>query len=145
MAFDQAKAEQIKSEVCRRLSTGETLNAICRTKGYPDASTVWHWRENDPDFFQAIARARELGADAIADDTLRIADTPVEGLITKTDADGETVTREDMLGHRRLQVDTRLKLLAKWDPKRYGDRIAHDVDGKLEITVRDLAREDGEK
>jgi hypothetical protein len=30
---------------------------------------------------------------------------------------------EDMLGHRKLQVETRLKLLAKWDPRRYGDAL----------------------
>ena len=29
-----------------------------------------------------------------------------------------------MLGHRKLQVETRLKLLAKWDPKRYGEKLA---------------------
>jgi hypothetical protein len=31
--------------------------------------------------------------------------------------------REDMLGHRKLQIETRLKLLAKWSPKRYGDKL----------------------
>jgi hypothetical protein len=34
-----------------------------------------------------------------------------------------------MLGHRRLQVETRLKLLAKWDPKRHGERIATEISG----------------
>ena len=46
--------------------------------------------------------------------TLEIADTPVEGSRTKTTDKGNEVTTEDMLGHRRLQVETRLKLLAKW-------------------------------
>lgn len=30
-----------------------------------------------------------------------------------------------MLGHRKLQIDTRLKLLAKWD-RRYADRPSKD-------------------
>ena len=34
-----------------------------------------------------------------------------------------------MLGHRKLQVETRLKLLAKWDPKRYGDLMRQEISG----------------
>ncbi|MNT50547.1 hypothetical protein D3C72_1874720 [compost metagenome] len=36
------------------------------------------------------------------------------------------VKRGDMLGHRKLQIETRLKLLAKWNPKRYGDRMTQE-------------------
>ena len=36
--------------------------------------------------------------------------------------DSMTVTEEDMLGHRRLQIETRLKLLAKFHPTKYGDK-----------------------
>lgn len=46
---------------------------------------------------------------------------------------------------KRIRVDARKWIASKLKPKKYGDRIAHDVDGKLEITVRDLAREDGDK
>jgi hypothetical protein len=35
--------------------------------------------------------------------------------------DSVTVTEEDMLGHRKLQIETRLKLLAKFNPKKYGE------------------------
>jgi hypothetical protein len=45
----------------------------------------------------------------------------------------------------RVVVDGKKWIASKLNAKRYGDRIAHDVDGKLDITVRDLAREDGEK
>lgn len=74
-------------------------------------------------------RAREAGFDQIAFEALRIADTPQAGVIEKLglDENGEMVVierrREDMLGYRRPQVETRLKLLAKWDPRRYGDKI----------------------
>jgi hypothetical protein len=36
---------------------------------------------------------------------------------------------------RRLQVDTRLKLLAKWNPKKYGDRQQLDHGGNISIVV----------
>jgi hypothetical protein len=47
--------------------------------------------------------------------------------ITTVDAKGNesvSYSKEDMLGHRKLQIETRLKLLAKFNPKKYGDRIA---------------------
>ena len=45
-------------------------------------------------------------------------------------------TVEDMLGHRNLQIETRLKLLAKWNPKKYGERVAHEgVEGGAPIKV----------
>ena len=39
-----------------------------------------------------------------------------------------------MLGHRKLQIETRLKLLAKWSPKKYGEKIQQELsnpDGTL--------------
>ena len=36
---------------------------------------------------------------------------------------------------RRLQVDTILKLLAKWNPKKYGDRQAVAHEGGVTLTV----------
>lgn len=35
--------------------------------------------------------------------------------------------------HLKLRIDTRLKLLAKWDPKRYGDKqlVGSDPDNPL--------------
>ena len=50
-------------------------------------------------------------------------------------ANGLTITRKDMLGHRKLQIETRLKLLAKWNPKKYGERttLAGDKENPLQI------------
>jgi len=62
--------------------------------------------------------------DAILEDTLHIADTQEPGEILTIKADGARESKmEDMLGHRKLKIDTRLKLLAKWNPKKYGDTL----------------------
>ena len=34
-----------------------------------------------------------------------------------------------MLGHRRLQIDTRLRLIGKWHQHKYGDKVATTVTG----------------
>lgn len=116
-------------DILARLSEGEPLAAICRTPGYPHPSTFRDWVNADEDLSRRFARARADGFDAIAEEALRIADTPVEGVRRKETEDGVEVTTEDMLGHRRLQIETRLKLLAKWDPKRYGDKVQVDGPG----------------
>ena len=119
----------LAEEVCERLSNGETLEDICRSAHMPATRTVYLWTETHASFAADFARARTRGFDAIAADALRIANTPVEGIEYVTKADGGVEERRgDMLGHRKLQIETRLKLLAKWDPKRYGEKLALEVD-----------------
>lgn len=100
----------------------------------------------EEDFSNRIAHAREVGYDALAEEALNIADTPVEGVRTETAEDGAVKkTREDMLGHRKLQIDTRLKLLAKWNPKKYGDRqeVHHSGSVDLATTILDARKRAG--
>ena len=132
MAERKAKrSAEIEQEILERMSDGEPLAVICRSKHMPTDRAVRQWQEQDAVFATAIARARETGFDKIALEALRISDTPVEGSIITEKADGtKDIRKEDMLGHRKLQVETRLKLLAKWDPKRYGELIKHgNADG----------------
>ena len=57
----------------------------------------------------------------IADECLTIADT----------APSDSVAVQ----WQRLRIDTRLKLLAKWNPRRYGDRVGLDHTGGVAIRV----------
>lgn len=107
---------ELVERICERLATGEPLAAICRDPGMPSDDTVRNWMERDESVSRDIARAREAGFDAIALEGLEIVDN----------------TEEDPAS-RRVRSDYRLKLLAKWDPKRYGDRtiLAGDKDNPL--------------
>lgn len=122
MGRPSKRTPEIIATVIEGLRRGTPLTVICAAADMPCDDTVRAWAEADQQLSRDIARAREIGFDQIALDALNIADTPQEGVRTTTDEDGEVKeVREDMLGHRKLQVETRLKLLAKWDPKRYGD------------------------
>lgn len=161
MARPSKKTKPLVEAICAKLAEGVPLTEICRAKGMPAPRTVRDWMADDPEVSAAIARAREEGFDAIAADCLRIADTPMLGktekrellgVVKQTDAEGNEqaaalpgaelvvteVRVEDMLGHRKLQIETRLKLLAKWDPKRYGERMA--VDHGLQDNLADRLR-----
>jgi hypothetical protein len=123
------------------IAEGKTLREFCRQEGNPSWQRIYAWLGEDSAFADRIARARELGEEAIAQECLAIADTPQMGEETKTDEDGYVETkRGDMLGHRKLQIETRLKLLAKWNPKKWGEKVGLEHSGpdgaKLEFIVK---------
>jgi hypothetical protein len=129
----------VAAEICEGLAEGVPLREICRRDHMPEWRTVYDWMGRDESLSAAIARARDIGYDKMAEECLAIADTPVEGRkIVETDDGKVMYTREDMLGHRRLQVETRLKLLAKFNPKKYGDRaiLAGDAENPLQINIQ---------
>ncbi len=117
---------QLVAEIFARISTGEPLLQICRDENMPTRQAVYDWVWRDESVALQFARAREQGCDAMAEEALVIANTPFTGLKKVYSSGGDTtvtVTEEDMLGHRKLQIETRLKLLACWNPKKYGTNV----------------------
>jgi hypothetical protein len=128
----------VAAEICRRIGEGETLQSVCRDERMPAVRTVNDWTEKRRDFSAAFARARVMGHDAIAASTLQIADDARNDWMEANHgeeagwrANGENVQRS------KLRIWTRLQLLAKWDPNRYGDRttIAGDPKSPLGIAA----------
>lgn len=114
--------QEIADEICERLSAGEPLRVICRDDHMPSWRTVYDWMDARPEVSTAIAGARARGFDAIAEECLEIADETA--FDTKEGAQGALVANSEWISRSKLRVETRLKLLAKWDPKRYGDKVA---------------------
>ena len=125
----QYDRETVIEEIVQRISNGETLRAICREEGKPHWTVIYDWLKENPEFNLRFTRARDIGHDAIAEECLQIADDKL-GDWTLTDSgptfDGDHVQRA------KLKIETRLKLLAKWSPKKYGEstQLKHaDADG----------------
>lgn len=122
----------IALEVLTQIGKGEPLAAICRGEGMPSSWTVQRWRKRVPEFDEAFVLARELGFDALAEECILIAedgsedwvDRPMRGGGTYRAVDAEAIARS------KLRIETRLKLLAKWDRPRYGDHQALEMTGK---------------
>ncbi|MBB6304037.1 terminase small subunit protein [Rhizobium leucaenae] len=128
---------EIADQICEHLAGGESLKSICLAEGMPHRATVFRWLAAHESFRDMYARAREAQADALFDEVLDIADTPVTGEKTKIDAAGNVVemTKADMIEHRRLQIDARKWVAAKLRPKVYGDKLDLDVTGGLDFVV----------
>jgi len=130
MPYPAKKTPKLIEEVLSRIALGETLASLGRElKFHP---TSWNdWVKADEDLRVAYAEAREVGADVIADHALDIIDAEPERIV-QTDADGKTTTtRIDSaaVAWAKNRAEFRLKLLAKWQPKKYGDKTTTEVTG----------------
>jgi len=113
---------KLADEICRRLSEGEPFVSICGDAHMPDFSTIWRWERSNPEFQDLCARALEHGSHFLAHDCLRI-------------ADDESIDSR----HKRIMIDTRLRLIGKWNAKRYGEKVeVTEKKGLQEATDEEL-------
>lgn len=131
----------MEQELLSRLAEGEPLSVVCRSDPKFPHPTVWRdWCEADEALAIAYARAREAGQDVIAEECLAIIDEPPARLMTDN---GPRIDPADV-HNRRLRFEGRLKLLAKWNPKRWGDKVDVTSSGN-EITSIAAAIEEGNR
>jgi len=128
------KTNEICEEIIERIANGEPLRQICRDQHMPHYTTFYDWLAADADLTLRFARARDFGEDEIAQRTRETA----RG---KGESTGD-VQRD------KLIIDTDLKLLAKWSPKRWGDAVnlkhSNPDGGPVQVETRsaeELARE----
>jgi len=133
--YSDAYKEAAKDIIVSLLSDGITLRAICRMNNAPSWVTVYDWMDADSEFALRIARARVLGFDAIAEDSLGIADDGKQDFVTVVKRGKEEIAFDkENVQRSKLRVWARLQLLAKWSPEKYGDMIKHaNPDGRTPI------------
>ena len=106
--------------ICKRISEGESLRAICRDPEIPSEGTVRGWAREDREGFGSRYRlARELQLDHWADLIIDIADE-------------ENRDPRD----RQIRIETRKWIMSKLAPRRYGDRLL--LAGEPENPIRVL-------
>jgi hypothetical protein len=135
--------------ICQELAKGSFLTEICRGDAVlatradplndlhtrpdvmPAPRTVHEWEEKDDKISAALARAREIGEAALIQEGRAIADNASEDWTT--DADGNKVLNREHVQRSKLRIETRLKLAAVMNPRRWGNyqRVDHDVIGTL--------------
>lgn len=117
--------QQMSNTICGKLSEGQSLQAICEEPGMPDYATVKRWERDNATFRADSLRAREIGCHRIAEDCLRIADDARNDWMERRGQDDAGwVANGEHIQRSKLRIDTRLRLLGKWLPKVYGDKIA---------------------
>lgn len=113
--------QEMADQIIAWISQGKTLREFCRQPGKPHWDTVYLWQAKDEEFARRFAHARERGLECIAMECQEIAD---ENCLDQVD-----------IGRNRLRVETRLKLLAIWNPKKYGPKAVTAHEGNVSLNV----------
>ena len=130
--------KEIAQQICELLAEGVPLRQICRMEHMPEWRTVYDFMYRDDalgsegvGLSAAIARAREIGQDAIAEQIWLDVNQEPERILSE----GGGRVDPGYVQWQKAKAEIGLKLLAKWNPKRYGDRVAlaGDADNPLKI------------
>lgn len=109
MARPTVFTAELADAICERLAKDESLTSICSSDEMPGTTTVYRWRQDNPEFRAKYARAREEQGHTVADGVGDIRRQLLAGLIDAATA-------------------TAAANIAKWEasrraPKDYGDKL----------------------
>lgn len=133
VVWDPDKKEKSFETIIERIASGESLREIILNsprEEIPSFPTFFQWISQSKELSKQYACACEIRSEILFDEMLFIADNTEEGEVL-TEKENGTVEKKtgDMTQHRKLKIDTRKWILAKMNPKRFGD--------KLDITSKD--------
>lgn len=121
MARPSTYTDEIAETICEEIAAGAALYKLCERDDLPAERTVYQWLEGKgapAEFAQMYVRARERQQDREVDHCVIIADEATDANLA------------------RLQIDARKWRAAKLAPKKYGERIDHNVDGEIRFIAR---------
>ena len=130
---------EIGELICTRMVCGdngypESLRSICREEGMPDLKTVMRWVQNNQEFRQQYALAREAQQELHHEDIKEIADNCTDDirLLLGNDDGNLAQINHSAIARAKLQIETRKWIMGKMLPKKYGEstQLRHaDADG----------------
>lgn len=123
---DTAITEAHSAEVLRLVRLGNAPSTFCAMLGI-DSGAPDRWAFDDAEFAAAYHRAKLIGADAMVNNCVQIAD---RGDL-KADA-------------KKVMIDARMKLAAIWNPARYGpqaDKNGSQIQAHIHVPYAELSPE----
>lgn len=114
--------------VLEKMCEGATLATIVQEDNRVPAIQLGHfrsWIHRDPKRLSRFYDARKISAEIVEDELITI-------------ADASTSTDFDDVARSKLRIDTRWKLLAVWDKKRFGETKQVEISSTHNINLRAL-------
>lgn len=107
------------------------LNKALKERSTPSSETFYKWIEDDELKSKRYARACEARADLIFEEILDIADDGRNDFIEKQTANGSYIALDsEHVQRSKLRLEARKWMLAKMNPKKYGDKLDLTTDGE---------------
>lgn len=136
--------QAIANAFCTLVGEGMSMREACALPDMPGTTAICSWLIAHPDFAKQYAGACARRADALHDETVRIADDASEDMVeTKwKDAKGKVhkrlVPNTAKVQRDRLRIDTRMRVAGQLNPKKYSPRLALDVTEHQEPVTDDV-------
>jgi len=121
--MSEDERNELISKIISEIADGKSLRETCRELN-AKPSNFLRWIESSPLLVEQYARAMQIRSDIIFDEILDIADDGSNDLMTiqKGDESYEMENKE-VTNRSKLRVDARKWVLAKMQPKKYGDKM----------------------
>lgn len=115
-------SDDLVATIINRVAEGEAIRQICRDPEMPNRSTVYKWLDENEEFSNRYTRAAALRQDELFDEMFDIADDSTNDWMER---EGYEQVNGEAIARSRLRIETRKWALAKMQPTKYGDKIAH--------------------
>lgn len=118
-------------EIIEWICSGKSVNSIllCKKDSMPSHTTFYAWVKNDANLYAKYARALKVRADVHVEQIIDIADDSSQDTKIVYNASGMEIEVEDKeyTSRSKLRVEARKWAASKMNPKKYGDKVEHDV------------------
>jgi hypothetical protein len=125
MAYSEEEKLKIVTDICNNVIEERiSFNQAVEKSGISLVS-FYMWLTKNVDLQNLYNYAREIRSDVLFEEIIEIADKQEEGEELELDGQGNVtkVKRGDMAKQRQMKIDARKWVVAKMQPKKYGDKL----------------------
>lgn len=120
---------ELAKRICKEISQSERgIHRLHRELDwFPDPSTIMDWLADKPEFSVQYARAKALQADFMGENVLAISDDSSNDTLETSKG---IIENREFTSRSKLRVETRMWLMARLAPKKYGNQIEPEQSDK---------------
>lgn len=126
--YNQEIADLICNEIMKSEKGIFALSA--ENENFPAPSTIYLWLDQHKEFSECYARCKQAQQDRMAESILKIADDS-SGDEAMT-ANGNRIENREFTSRSKLRVETRMWLMERLAPKKYGKQTEKESDKPAE-------------
>ena len=95
---------------------------------FPAPSSIYLWLDQHKDFSEHYARCRQAQQDRMAESIIKIADDSSQDELISPN--GNRIENREFTSRSKLRVETRMWLMERLAPKKYGKQVEADTEQK---------------
>lgn len=122
MLYDNETKEKAFKKIIHLIANEKmSLRAALKEPETPSSETFYKWLSDDEIKAKQYAHACEERADSIFEEILNIADDGTNDYMTNKN--GDEILNSEHVQRSKLRLEARKWVLAKMNPKKYGDKL----------------------